>query len=340
MAKIRRDDVSQQNEKEEQVEFETIVEQNEIDPITQCKGKTAMNETITTTGAKFCPLTNKKVNIKFIPRPNKRNLPENHVLYGGMMRNATRTLSVPKRNGIYTQVLNQLEQEYFEEVLHLQQGDLDCSKVQDNYWSDVKRRVGNWVELKKGDNYFDLSQIEPYMQYCVAKANINIVCPSQSEYERMPLQSYEFVIVDEGNDINFTKTKYEIKRNAYLQLGKLMDDKNIIMYLVESLTGRKVNTNTSSDALQLICYEYIEKDINKFTQLINDEYLSTKVLIRRCLMNQSIYNKGEFYYLREGNVPMCLAGENPTLQKAAAFLASPRNRELKIILESKLNDGV
>ena len=72
-----------------------------------------------------------------------------------------------------------------------------------------------------------------------------------------------------------------------------------------------------------------------FLKIATDPLLQTKVLIRKCIESGLIAHRGNQYYIREGNIPMCEDGE-PTLNVAAQWLNLPKNQDTKFSLEAKL----
>ena len=64
--------------------------------------------------------------------------------------------------------------------------------------------------------------------------------------------------------------------------------------------------------------------------------MSTKVLIKKAVEAGIIANRGNYLYLRDGNLPLCNDGQDPTLNIAAAFLNEPKHQDLKFTIEAKL----
>ena len=69
---------------------------------------------------------------------------------------------------------------------------------------------------------------------------------------------------------------------------------------------------------------------------MTDPTLPVKVLIRRAVEEGVISRRGDQYYLKSDNSPLCGSNEEPTLNTAAKYLSLPKNQELKLSIEAKL----
>lgn len=116
------------------------------------------------------PLQNKKIIVRHIHREGKVT-DKRHLLYGGMVENATKTFTVPviASTGSLKNVLTNDEKDYFENLLGV---NLSVHNKKDNYWHNYQ------VRLTKSDTYLDLSNPEDYIKYKVLLANNTMICPS------------------------------------------------------------------------------------------------------------------------------------------------------------------
>ena len=73
-----------------------------------------------------------------------------------------------------------------------------------------------------------------------------------------------------------------------------------------------------------------------FLSIMEDESLDNKVLIRKCISKGIIADRGGFLYIKDGNIPMCGDGEEPTLKMAAKWLGKPSNQERLFKLQAML----
>ena len=116
------------------------------------------------------PLREETVTVKFLPKDGSIT-DKQHMLYGGMAENATRTFTVPiiASTGTLKNVLTNAEKAYFEDALGV---NLSVHNKKDNYWENFK------VRLTKSDNILDLSNVDDYLKYKVLLANTQFICPS------------------------------------------------------------------------------------------------------------------------------------------------------------------
>ena len=126
-----------------------------------------------------------------------------------------------------------------------------------------------------------------------------------------------------------------ILMQCYTAYGKIEDDVDALRIIIETLTGITVHKNTKKEFLQTKINELIQSNSKMFLKIATDPLLQTKVLIRKCIESGLIAHRGNQYYIREGNIPMCEDGE-PTLNVAAQWINLPKNQEIKLSLEAKL----
>ncbi len=282
-------------------------------------------------------LRNEKVCVRHVPRQSHMVTDPKHILYGGMAEDAVRVFVVPKlTTGTYVNVLTNSEMAFLEEYLGMDKGTLSVYKKIDNFWSDANPHGISSVRLRKQDNYLDLSVPEDYIKYKILLANKDFIAPSLKVLEESPKATYQFVIIAEGQEVSQAKKKLDITKDCYKEFGKIEEDTNILITLVELLDGRSVSSKTSLEFLQTKIDAFIQKDPNKFLAAVKDETLATKVLIRRGIDAGIITKRGEYLYLKSNGQPMCEDGEEPTLPVVVKYLNNPRNQECKFSLEAQL----
>lgn len=283
-------------------------------------------------------LRNEKIKIKFIERNN--GLPSNHVLSGGMADGAKISLVVPKLNtGSFVNVLTDAEKSFLEEYMGLEYNALSIYKKPDeeNFWNDANPNGINKVELRKGDNYLDLSDPQQYIKYKILLANKNIICPSLTALKETPKATYRFVIIAEGEESKQAKNNMNNTMRCYKEYGKIEENIDLLRMIVETLDGRPTAPTVKLEFLQNKCNTLIQSDPKKFLSVITDPLLSTKALIKLSIENGSIANRGNYLYLRSDNTPLCEQNEEPTLNFAAKYLNAPKHQDILFALQAKLN---
>lgn len=283
-------------------------------------------------------LRNEKVKVKFIERNN--GLPSNHVLSGGMADGAKISLVVPKLNtGSFVNVLTDAEKNFLEEYMGLEYNALSIYKKPDeeNFWNDANPNGINKVELRKGDNYLNLSDPQQYIKYKILLANKNIICPSLTALKETPKATYRFVIIAEGEESKQAKNNMNNTMRCYKEYGKIEENIDLLRIVVETLDGRPTAPTVKLEFLQNKCNTLIQSDPKKFLSVITDPLLSTKSLIKLSIENGSIANRGNYLYLRCDNTPLCEPNEEPTLNFAAKYLNAPKHQDILFALQAKLN---
>lgn len=262
-----------------------------------------------------------------------------HILYGGMADDAIKTFVVPKlTTGTFVNVLTNSEMAFLEEYLGMDKGALSVYKKENNFWSDSNPQGINKVRLRKQDNYLDLSLPEDYIKYKILLANKDFIAPSPKVLEDKPKATYQFVLIEGNAQIDSAKRNMNTTRECYMEFGKIENDIEILMCIVELIDGRNVAPNTSIDFLHTKIDGFIQSNPKTFLRVVKDETLPTKVLIRRSINAGLISKKGDYLYLKQNGTPLCEDREEPILSIAVKYLNNPRNQEIKLGLEAHLNN--
>ena len=281
-------------------------------------------------------LREETIEVRFIPQPGTISDPK-HVMYGGMSENAKVTICVPKlRSGTYVDVLTRAEKNYLEYVMGLDKGAMNVYNKVDNFWSTNSENGISKVILNKRDNRLDLSDPVQYIQYKILLANKDIIAPDLYTLQDRPKATYRFVLVASNELNSVAKTKMNIKKQCYMEFGKIEDNTDILRAVIEIMTSKPLAVNTKLDFLQTKAGELIDADAKMFLSIVKDPLLPTRVLIKKCVEQGFISRKGDYYYLRSDNTPLCEGGEEPTMNVAAKYLSNPKRQTIKLSLEAKL----
>lgn len=282
-------------------------------------------------------LRNEKVIVRHIPKESGMVTNPKHILFGGMAENASRTFVVPRlSSGMFVNILTDSEKAFLEEIMGLEYNALSVYKKIDNFWDDSNESGISKVRLTKQDNHFNLSDPEDYIRYKILLANKDYIAPSLQTLQDSPKATYQFVIISEGDETKTAKDNMSATMRCYKEFGKIENDIDILRVIVETIDGRPTSSTVKLEFLQSKINSLIQADSKLFLKVITDPLLSTKVLIRKCIEQGLISNRGNFLYLRSDNSPLCEANEEPTLNIAAKYLNSPKNQDIKFALEAKL----
>lgn len=282
-------------------------------------------------------LRNERVVVRFIPKQTALVTNPKHVLYGGMAETATRTFVVPKlTSGLFINVLTKQEKDFLEYTMGLEPNALSIYKKENNFWDDSNDGNIAEVKLTKQDTYLDLSNPRDYIKYKILLANKDFIAPSLQVLEDMPKASYQFVLIAEGDETKKAKEGMTTMQACYKEFGKIEEDAGTLKTIIELIDGRPVAGNAKLDFLQTKVNNIIQGNSKQFLKVVTDPLLKTKVLIKESIEAGLISNRGNYLYLRDGNMPLCENGEEPTLNVAAKYLNHPKHQEIKFTLEAKL----
>lgn len=277
-------------------------------------------------------LRNEIVTVRYIPKMSGMVTDPKHVFYGGMAENATRAFTVPilESNGQYFNVLTNNEKAFLENIMGLEYNALSIYLKENNYWDNFV------VRLSKGDNFLDLSNPTDYIKYKVLLANKDFIAPSITALQDTPRATYQYVITSEQEEAKQAKRSLSATKQAYIAFGKIEEDIYSLRTAIEILDGRPTASTTKLDFLQTQINRLIQADAKMFLKVVEDPYFPAKVLIKKAVEAALISRRGDFYYLKEDNSPLCENGEDPTFSVAARYLSNPKRQTLKLSLEAKL----
>ena len=288
-------------------------------------------------------LRNETVIVRKLPKKTGLVQDSNHIMGDGMHENAFRTYCVPKlqKTNNFVNVLTNEEKEFLEQYMGLEKNALSVYKQpkEENYWSNANPNGLSSVTLKKRDNVFDLSKPTDYIALKILLSNKDKICPSMEEWEARPKETYDYVVIREGQESKLSQSNTDATIEAVMKLGKISDDKDILKLVVETMMGKRYGDKVTKEWLQTQALDMIKssaKNARLFLNIINDESLDNKVLIRKAINMGVIADRGGFLYIKDGNQPMCGDGEEPVMNNAARWLGKPKNQEVLFAIQAKL----
>jgi len=288
-------------------------------------------------GALINCLRNEKIIVRHIPKATGLISDPKHVLYGGMSDNAKRVFSVPRlTSGMFVDVLTKAEKAYLEYIMGLEPNRLSIYRKENNFWDDSTEGSISQVTLYKQDNYLDLSNPEDYIRYKILLANKDRIAPSMKELQDRPLNTYQFVIINEGDEVKTAKAHMSSIQQCYMEYGKISEDFDTLRMVIETLSGRPVSPTTQIDWLQMEANKAIQSNNKLFLNVVTDPLLSTKVLIKKAVEAGILAYRSNQLFLRENNMPLCEYNEESTLGNAAKYLSAPKHQDLLFAIQAKL----
>jgi hypothetical protein len=273
-------------------------------------------------------LPDEKIIVKYIHRNSgmAANVEKDHVISGGMLNTSFKRFSAPlQRNGAIKNVLNEEEKSYLESMTGLN------LSVYGDYWSNA------YVKLGKEDasNILDLKNPEDYISYKILLSlTKEDIAPSWAD--RNLKQTYQFALTKEDEELIESKTKFNIKKEAYKFYGKIEDDKVQVLGILRLMTNKLISEDSSLEWLQGKLGELVENKPTEFLNVIKDKSLPTKLMVNEAIEKDVIVKKGNKYSTVDG-LDLCNSGEIPTFENAVAYLDNPKNQEVRDIIEAKIN---
>lgn len=284
-------------------------------------------------------LRNEKITVRFIKK--QRGIVEDprSPLYGGMAETSTRIFAVPtKRSGAFANVLTNDEKDFLEYTMGLPENALSVYRKVDNYWCTSTDNAVNTVKLTKRDTYLDLSNPEDYIRYKILLANEEVIAPSLEALEHAPRATYMFVLVSDKDEAKSKGNKADIKLECYDKFINYRSNESVLRAIIEILEGHKVAGNTNISILKKLVSDAIDADPKRCYKILTDPYLENKALIMTAVDKRVVNNRNGFYYLADGNKPLCDETDRrgSTLQAAAEYLADVKNQTVLYSLQAQV----
>jgi len=105
--------------------------------------------------------------------------------------------------------------------------------------------------------------------------------------------------------------------------------------VLKLLTNKNLSKDSKLDWLQHEVEKVVDKEPQKFLNVVKDKSLFTKILINEAIEKGVIVKKSNKYSTIDG-LELCEAGEVPTFDNAVRYLDELRNQEVRTIIEAKL----
>jgi len=250
-----------------------------------------------------------------------------HIIAGGMIDNAVTKYVVPiNRHGGLVNVLTNEEKAFYEKELP----GTNLS-IYGDFWYDQS------VLLTKQDTLFDLSNMMDYLQIAILRANKQEIAPNYvSRFDRA---EYKFMIVEEGEVLKDDKKRYDSKKNAWKEYGRIEDQKDLLIGVLKLLENKPISEDSSLDWIQGKVEAHVDESPKTFLNVIKDPSFETRILINKAIDKKLIVRNGNKYATIDG-LDLAEEGEVPTFSIAVRYLEKPKNQAVRDILEAKISGEI
>ena len=266
-------------------------------------------------------LKNERILVRFVPKEDSNITNPKHILYGGMAEGAVKYYTVPilASTGTYKNILTDDEKAFLESYMGLEYNALSVYNKTNNFWANFT------VRLTKHDNYLDLSDPNDYIKYKVLLANTDFIADSLKTLNDHPKATYQFVMIKEGESEKREEEKMSVTMKCYKEYGKIEDDNDTLRCIIELIDNRPIAKNTKSEFLKSRINSLIQADPKLFYNIITDEYLNNKVLIKTATEEGVIKRRNNLYYFED--TPLCPDGTESTLSVAAEYIGLGKKQD-------------
>lgn len=286
-----------------------------------------MGETLTSKVSTFSlPKEETIVKVKFVPRKvgMAANVPDNHIISGGMLSKSKQEYYAPlTRNGSIANILTNEEKDYLEKVTQLN------LSVYGDFWHTFS------VKLYKEDtqNQFDISKPLDYISVKILEKWTDQVAPSWSDRVLKP--TYKFAIV-RGDEIqDEQKIALDYKKEAFKFYGRIEDDKEKLLGVLKLISNKNISKDSKLSWIQGQVENHIDVNPKSFLDIIQDPSFDTKVLINKALDAGVLLRDGNklktsdgLYLAHDGNVA--------SFANAVKYLQDDRHQDVRAMIEAKI----
>jgi len=288
-----------------------------------------MGETKEYTGTFTLP--ERKVKVIYIKRKKGMaagdHIGPDHIIAGGMIDNAVTKYVVPlNRSGGLVNVLTTEEKDYLE--YKLRGANLS---VYGDFWYDQS------VLLTKQDTIFDLSNPRDYIQVAILKANKAEIAVGYSN--RNKRAEYKFMIVEDGEKLLDDKKRYDFKKNAWKEYGRIEDQKDLLVGVLKLLENKLISEDSKLEWVQGKVESFVDEAPKRFLSVVLDPSFETRLLINKAIDKKLITRNGNRFATADG-LELSEEGEIPTFAMAVRYLEQPKNQAVRDILEAKLSGDI
>lgn len=270
---------------------------------------------------------------------------------GNFMYDNTRmiiTVPINAQTGELVDPLTPEEREFFENKklsgLDFNPGDLSVYKKSNpktdsyNFWHLFEYRITK-NDSVVGDNTvldkLNLGKPMDYIKYKVLLANSGNGGLCAPDWEsRFNQGTYRIAVVDAGYQEEEKASKLDKLGEAYTYIKKISKSHTkmyelLSIYWLENRNAIKPNTDSTVDWLKAEINKLVEKDIDKFLELINSNY-EEKLLIHNGTLCGAISRVGAMFVLADGT-PI-----GNTLAEAIMYFKDERHNEEKLRLIAQI----
>ena len=275
-------------------------------------------------------LPNEEITVKFIPRRKgmAANVPDNHVIAGGMMSKSRKEYYAPlQRNGAIANVLTTEEKKFIE----------DATQLNLSVYGDFFKTFS--VALRKDDasNKFDLSNPIDFISYKILMACSNEIAQNWDARNDSP--EFLFAITREDEVQNTKKKKLDVKKEAFKAYGRIEDDKEKLLSVLKLLTNQAIASTSKLVWIQGKVEEIVDNTPKSFLDVVNDSSFETKALINRGVESKIIIKEGNQYVTNDG-LSLCEQGSIATFSNAVRFLDDDKNQEVRLLIQARIDKEI
>lgn len=279
-------------------------------------------------------LPDKRVVLKFYPRPTAMVTDPSHILYGGMGPQATRYFQLPihTTGGYMNPFESTEEREYLEEALGLAKNALSPSRRAGNFFDEYT------IALTKSDKVLDLSDPEDYLFYLVAKMQKDHIAKDVRSVRGRA--TYHWYFMDEKEERQIDAVRISNTAKAWMEYGKIEASPDKLRHVLIEYRGggRLPSAANKIDYLQSEVGKIVGQDPSSFVNIVTDPNLQVKIDIHTAVQ-KGILNKEKGYYYMEDGTRLSHEGEDNSLEGAIRYLKSPENNEYYLQLKQRIENA-
>ena len=185
-------------------------------------------------------------------------------------------------------------------------------KKEDNYWTGSD--PFEVILTRDGDNY-DLSDPVNFLKWATLRSDTDHFAPSWDE--RFMRGTYQFALIEEGEEDTQKITKADKMKEAYMLFGRLEENEGkmrdfLWVYSISHKDAKNPPKQATHTTLKILIADIVDNQVDRFLELANDPDYQTKVLIKKGMNVGAIALRRGKYYL--GDNPDPVGGLNDLIE--------------------------
>lgn len=270
--------------------------------------------------------------VRFIPDYKNGITDKQHPLYGGLSSNASISIPAPLLTRRIDKIFTKDELAFLGEKLN---EDLASNS---EFWREYRKDdfgmpMGVFpIFLKKEGAMLHKSDPLDYIKLKILQDS-EIISNNPAEIKNRKSQ-YRFVLIEQ-DQLHKEDTDVITFKKAAMKLHTMYENNVDVLRFILKSFNKNVSYSSKLPFLVNETWKLVELDPVRFSKLLSDEYVETKILVDKAVRYKLLNKANNLFYTATGD-PVRLDGEANDYEGAAKFLDSGAGQEMRLEFEAQI----